>query len=648
SRVGSNASSYANGDGGGGGGGGQMGGGIEENNHNHWPLGLHHQTAASPSRVTPTPHSSSDSNSSPPTSRDGFSLPSRMDEETQTDDVQDSRVDAATMHDEITKRDRMIDDLRKQCDEHQRVASDRKQRLDAGKEIIRQLLVERNELERKALREKTTNDNPRIGCYQLVRQGDSFRDTWITGYAHEDLKARIQKIQDERDDIERELKLLKKRKPHSKETKSSRSLTAQMNALADVKPSSDQLSGGGSSMASSILLSSNPGCSSTSNDDGFTRPELPLAPLTLMEYQEQEEICRLRKDHLKKVEQDIASDKEKLERETQSHIREYKRSNNERDSSHKHHPVLNFRYLLLSLLGKGGFSEVWKAFDLEENRYVACKIHHVNKEWKEEKKANYVKHAMREKDIHRTLNHERIVKLHDLFTIDNHSFCTVLEYCGGNDLDFYLKQNKSISEKEARNIIMQVSSALMYLAERKPPIIHYDLKPANILLEHGTASGAIKITDFGLSKVMENSDDVDSIELTSQFAGTYWYLPPETFMIGHSPPKISSKVDVWSVGVILYQCIYGKRPFGHEQSQQKILEEKTIIKAKEVNFPIKPLISPSAQNFIRRCLQYHKEDRADVFELAQHEFFKFGSRSEKKLAPASPASRMGKVESMEE
>ena len=73
---------------------------------------------------------------------------------------------------------------------------------------------------------------------------------------------------------------------------------------------------------------------------------------------------------------------------------------------------------------------------------------------------------------------------------------------------------------------------------------------------------------------MEDSDDMGSIELTSQFAGTYWcvgcllvytralvyrYLPPETFVVGHSPPKISSKVDVWSVGVILYQCIYGKR-----------------------------------------------------------------------------------------
>ncbi len=63
---------------------------------------------------------------------------------------------------------------------------------------------------------------------------------------------------------------------------------------------------------------------------------------------------------------------------------------------------------------------------------------------------------MREKDIHKTLDHPRIVKLFDLFTIDNHSFCTVLEYCDGNDLDFYLKQHKQIPEKEARCIIKQV------------------------------------------------------------------------------------------------------------------------------------------------------------------------------------------------
>lgn len=70
-------------------------------------------------------------------------------------------------------------------------------------------------------------------------------------------------------------------------------------------------------------------------------------------------------------------------------------------------------------------SEVWKAFDLEEMHYVACKIHHVNMDWKDERKANYVKHALREKDIHKTLSHPRIVRLYDLFTIDNNSFCTV-------------------------------------------------------------------------------------------------------------------------------------------------------------------------------------------------------------------------------
>lgn len=56
-------------------------------------------------------------------------------------------------------------------------------------------------------------------------------------------------------------------------------------------------------------------------------------------------------------------------------------------------------------------------------------------------------------------------------------FCTVLEYCEGNDLDFYLKQHKLMSEKEARSIIMQIVNALKYLNEIKPPIIHYDLKP---------------------------------------------------------------------------------------------------------------------------------------------------------------------------
>ena len=91
---------------------------------------------------------------------------------------------------------------------------------------------------------------------------------------------------------------------------------------------------------------------------------------------------------------------------------------------------------------------------------------------------NYFRHALREYDIHKTLDHPRIVKLFDVFEIDTNSFCTVLEYCEGNDLDFFLKQHKTIPEKESRSIIMQTVSALRYLnVNIRPPVIHYDLKP---------------------------------------------------------------------------------------------------------------------------------------------------------------------------
>ena len=137
----------------------------------------------------------------------------------------------------------------------------------------------------------------------------------------------------------------------------------------------------------------------------------------------------------------------------------------------------------------------------------------MNKDWKDDKKANYIKHALREYNIHKNLQHPRIVQLFDVFEIDANSFCTVLEYCDGHDLDFYLKQvsvtkfkspknnlilsfpfqHKTISEREARSIVMQVSSALKYLNEIKPPIIHYDLKPGNYFMNILTIFKVVKI-----------------------------------------------------------------------------------------------------------------------------------------------------------
>ena len=112
---------------------------------------------------------------------------------------------------------------------------------------------------------------------------------------------------------------------------------------------------------------------------------------TTSDYHQEDEILKLRTAQLKKDEQDCTGEMEKMERERLIHIRELKRIFNEDQSAFKSNPTLNSRYLLLTLIGKGGFSEVHKAFDLEEQRYVAVKIHQLAKEWKDEKKANYIK-----------------------------------------------------------------------------------------------------------------------------------------------------------------------------------------------------------------------------------------------------------------
>ncbi|KAK6165722.1 hypothetical protein SNE40_022590 [Patella caerulea] len=494
---------------------------------------------------------------------------------------------------DIEQKDSRIDDLVRQNDEirrqltaQQKLLEKHKDNLQKCLEVNKSLLKEKSELVKKTTRQKCMENRLRLGQFVTQRQGAQFVENWVDGWAFTDLMKCQERIATEKEDIDRLRRILVKRKPPANINKNSK-------------------------------------------HDNFIKPG--EKPLSIIEYYEQDEILKLRQASLKKEDADLQLELEKLERERNLHIRELKRIHNEDNSRFKEHPILAERYLLLSLLGKGGFSEVHKGFDLKEQRYVACKIHQLNKEWKEDKKANYIKHALREYNIHKSLNHPRIVRLYDVFEIDNNSFCTVLEYCEGNDLDFYLKQNKCIPEKEARSIICQTVSALRYLNEIKPPVIHYDLKPGNILLGSGSVSGEIKITDFGLSKIMDDefySPDI-GMDLTSQGAGTYWYLPPECFVVGKTPPKISSKVDVWSVGVIFYQCLYGKKPFGHNLSQATILEENTILKATEVEFPSKPPVSSEAKSFIRKCLQYKKEFRPDVLNLGVDDYLKPASLKSK-------------------
>eukprot|EP01135_Chromosphaera_perkinsii_P011711 Nk52_evm34s2474 gene=Nk52_evmTU34s2474 len=467
------------------------------------------------------------------------------------------------------------------------------------KMLAKECMLREANRERKEARETCLKNSQRLCHLTHKRQGAEFKEVWEDGYAIKEYYEKVCELAQKREQVEREKKALTKRR----------------NAL-----NKQQKAGG--------------------NDDGFARPFPPRSTSsnsanpgpdpessnggeeahlnTIEGIATQDEILKLRLSALKKEDFELQNEFEKLDIERILHVAELKRIRDEDTSRFNSFPSLNDRYLLLTLLGKGGFSEVYKAFDLEKFHFVAVKIHQLSPQWGESKKANYIKHACREYDIHRALNHPRVISLYDVFEIEPDAFATVLEYCEGKDLEHCLKKSKLMTEREARSIIVQVISALKYLNEKKPPVIHYDLKPANVLIQHGE----VKITDFGLSKIMDDGCGSEGMELTSQGAGTYWYLPPECFELGKAPPKISSKVDVWSVGIIFYQCLYGQKPFGNNLSQQSILHERTILNAKTITFPNKPPVSQETKDFIKLCLSYRKEERPDVLSLCAHPYLK--------------------------
>ena len=98
-------------------------------------------------------------------------------------------------------------------------------------------------------------------------------------------------------------------------------------------------------------------------------------------------------------------------------------------------------------------------------------------------------------------------------------FSFTLFFFSGKDLDAVLKATPVLPERESRIIIVQIFQGLVYLNKRAQKIIHYDLKPGNVLFDE---FGIAKVTDFGLSKIVEEDVGSQGMELTSQGAGTYW------------------------------------------------------------------------------------------------------------------------------
>ncbi|CAN1247651.1 Serine/threonine-protein kinase TOUSLED [Linum perenne] len=511
------------------------------------------------------------------------------------EEVKSLRVKVAALEEELrTSRQQAKDSLNlcQQLEKELKELKDSEQKIKPKRiKIISDLLISVSKAERQEARMKVRQDSLRIGNVGVIRAGTVISETWEDGQMLKDLNIQMKNLLETKEAVDRQRKSLKKRQSDKGEA-------------ADA-------------------------------ESGVQEEDLLI----------QDEILKSRLASIKREEETVLRDRDRYELEKARLIREMKRIRDEDGSRFNNFQILNHRYALLNLLGKGGFSEVYKAFDLVEHRYVACKLHGLNAQWSEDKKQSYVRHAIREYNIHKTLVHNHIVRLWDIFEIDQNTFCTVLEYCSGKDLDAVLKATPVLPEKEAKIIIVQIFQGLLYLNRRAQKIIHYDLKPGNVLFNE---FGAAKVTDFGLSKIVEDNVGSQGMELTSQGAGTYCnllsimalstkslnllvdrfyavlprYLPPECFELSKTP-LISSKVDVWSAGILLYQMLFGKRPFGHDQSQERILREDTIIKARRVEFPTKPTISNEAKEFIRRCLTYNQTERPDVLTIAQDPYLTY-------------------------
>jgi len=254
----------------------------------------------------------------------------------------------------------------------------------------------------------------------------------------------------------------------------------------------------------------------------------------------------------------------------------------------------------------------------------------------------YVRKAMRENEIQRSLKHPRVVSLLDCFAISTKAFGIVLELCEGDTLDEHMKRLVTFVEKEAKGITIQILSGLKYMNSNGRNIIHYDLKPGNLFYNFGE----VKIADFGLSK--QGNASGDSIELTSQGAGTYWYLPPECF-VSHAfaasqgePAKISNKVDVWSTGVIFFELLFGKRPFGAGKSQEMLLKEAmATANAFTLVVPQTPKVSLDAKNFLSRLLTEDRDSRPDVHEAYNDNYIRPQTKAGRATAGAASSAPTG-------
>ncbi len=228
---------------------------------------------------------------------------------------------------------------------------------------------------------------------------------------------------------------------------------------------------------------------------------------------------------------------------------------------------LDGRYEITELIGVGGMADVYKAIDVMENRTVAVKI--LKAEFSENEE--FLRRFRNESKAIAVLSHPNIVKIYDVGFSDEIQFI-VMEYIDGITLKEFIEQQGVLRWKDALHFVTQILRALQHAHDKG--IVHRDIKPQNIML---FTDGTIKVMDFGIARFSR----IDGKTLSDKTIGSVHYISPEQAR----GDMTDERSDIYSVGVMLYEMLTGRKPFEGENPvsiavkhmQDKAVEPREIM-----------------------------------------------------------------------
>lgn len=268
--------------------------------------------------------------------------------------------------------------------------------------------------------------------------------------------------------------------------------------------------------------------------------------------------------------------------------------------------VLQDRYRVVELIGFGGMGAVYLTEDLHlKEKHFALKEVQYSPDADSAAQEQLRQQFHREAIALANLDHPNLPKVFDYFSEDGRDYL-VMDYVAGPNLKEVLDEarahGRTLPESHVLDWAHQICDALTYLHGQDPPIIHRDVKPANVKL---MPSNAIKLVDFGLVKFID-ANDPRTITLVHAL-GTPTYAPLEQYGGGSARTDVRS--DVYSLGATLYHLLTGRAP---ANAQQRFVDPESLSSPRALN----PRVSPLTEYLVLKAMALRPDDRyQSVYEL---------------------------------